>query len=227
MVRMFYLDRVMRDVMSMHSHLSPYFIVDHRSIPDHGGPVETDMFARHPDHPIPSKPSPKRKIRCKMCRYVKYPRRIPVSQYFPRQELATREHMLDHGQLGPSSPFPVSPNMPPPQNSTNTPGMSSHAAYPQNPSETSQSRDGNPHVPVVSESPTAVQAQASLHSTEVVLGTSPVILPDNSGAINSLPIQGTKPLILSDPKCSGYFVEPVRHSCMILMFSDADIWCNR
>ncbi|KAG8924708.1 hypothetical protein FRC02_010231 [Tulasnella sp. 418] len=57
-----------------------------------GSPPETDMFARYPRTPTASAPAtpggPRRRIRCKMC----------------RQELATREHMLDHGQPAPSTP---------------------------------------------------------------------------------------------------------------------------
>ncbi|KAH9946860.1 hypothetical protein B0H21DRAFT_778859 [Amylocystis lapponica] len=72
--RMFYLERVVKDVMNG------------------DGSVETDMFAKYPRTPTDSVPptpgGPRRRIRCKMC----------------RQELATREHMLDHGQLGPATP---------------------------------------------------------------------------------------------------------------------------
>jgi len=57
-----------------------------------GSSPETDMFAKYPVTPSDSVPNtpgrPHRRIRCKMC----------------RQELATREHMLDHGQLGPATP---------------------------------------------------------------------------------------------------------------------------
>ncbi|KAF9817014.1 hypothetical protein IEO21_03688 [Rhodonia placenta] len=72
--RMFYLERVVQNVMNG------------------DGEVETDFFAKFPQTPSDSVPptptGPRRKIRCKMC----------------RQELATREHMLDHGQLGPPTP---------------------------------------------------------------------------------------------------------------------------
>lgn len=56
------------------------------------------MFASYPLTPSESTPStpspaPRRRIRCKMC----------------RQELATREHMLDHGQLGPATPAAMTP----------------------------------------------------------------------------------------------------------------------
>lgn len=62
-----------------------------------GSLPETEMFAKFPRTPTDSNPptlgSPRRRIRCKMC----------------RQELATREHMLDHGQLGPATPAASTP----------------------------------------------------------------------------------------------------------------------
>lgn len=71
------------------------------------------MFAKYPRTPSDSLPNtpggPRRRIRCKMCRYVKLSLLNDVGflqvAYQPfRQELATREHMLDHGQLGPATP---------------------------------------------------------------------------------------------------------------------------
>ncbi|KAI0720791.1 hypothetical protein C8T65DRAFT_567048 [Cerioporus squamosus] len=57
------------------------------------GEIETGMFAKFPRSPTDSPaPPPRRRIRCKMC----------------RQELAAREHMLDHGQLGPPTPVVLS-----------------------------------------------------------------------------------------------------------------------
>ncbi|KAH9917674.1 uncharacterized protein BXZ73DRAFT_92353 [Epithele typhae] len=57
------------------------------------GDIETDMFPKFPQSPTDSPhPQPKRRIRCKMC----------------RQELAAREHMLDHGQVGPPTPAVLS-----------------------------------------------------------------------------------------------------------------------
>ncbi|KIJ36307.1 hypothetical protein M422DRAFT_212249 [Sphaerobolus stellatus SS14] len=58
-----------------------------------GSSLQMDMFAKYPRTPgdsVPSTPHPqrRRRIRCKMC----------------RQELATREHMVDHGQIGPATP---------------------------------------------------------------------------------------------------------------------------
>ncbi|KAG2041134.1 hypothetical protein BDR03DRAFT_947110 [Suillus americanus] len=81
--RMFYLERTMEEIMNGDG-----------SIPDNA------MFAKHPRTPSDSVPNtpmivPSRRIRCKMC----------------RQELATREHMLDHGQLGP--PTPALPSLSP------------------------------------------------------------------------------------------------------------------
>ncbi|KAJ7359583.1 hypothetical protein DFH08DRAFT_921747 [Mycena albidolilacea] len=78
--RMFYMNRTVEEVMN-----------------GDGSPPETDMFAKYPRTPSDSAPAtpggPRRRIRCKMC----------------RQELATREHMLDHGQLGAPTPAGVSP----------------------------------------------------------------------------------------------------------------------
>ncbi|KAF8960298.1 hypothetical protein BDZ97DRAFT_2037868 [Flammula alnicola] len=80
-IRMFYMGRAVEEVMN-----------------GDGSPPETEMFAKYPRTPSDSLPNtpggPRRRIRCKMCRW---------------QELATREHMLDHGQLGPSTPASTTP----------------------------------------------------------------------------------------------------------------------
>ncbi|KAH9833166.1 uncharacterized protein C8Q71DRAFT_192483 [Rhodofomes roseus] len=72
--RMYYLERVVEEVMNGE------------------GSFDTDFFAKFPRTPTDSAPAtpggPRRRIRCKMC----------------RQELAAREHMLDHGQVGPTTP---------------------------------------------------------------------------------------------------------------------------
>ncbi|VDC07927.1 unnamed protein product [Peniophora sp. CBMAI 1063] len=80
--RMFYLERAVEEVLNG------------------DGSVETDMFAKFPRTPsgsVPNTPGgagPRRRIRCKMC----------------RTELASREHMMDHGQLGPPTPaYALSP----------------------------------------------------------------------------------------------------------------------
>lgn len=83
-----------------------------------------DMFAKYPQTPgsesAPNTPVivPSRRIRCKMCRYVDAFSKMHKDHvlkndpyYLSRQELATREHMLDHGQLGP--PTPALPSLSP------------------------------------------------------------------------------------------------------------------
>ena len=68
------------------------------------------MFAKYPrtaSDSLPNTPGgPRRRIRCKMCRYVKLWIFLVSLGCLSviRQELATREHMLDHGQLGPATP---------------------------------------------------------------------------------------------------------------------------
>ncbi|KAI0266544.1 hypothetical protein BC834DRAFT_875062 [Gloeopeniophorella convolvens] len=73
--RMFYLERAVEEIMN-----------------GDGSAPEMDMFAKFPRTPTDSAPAtpggPRRRIRCRMC----------------RTELANREHMLDHGQLGPPTP---------------------------------------------------------------------------------------------------------------------------
>ncbi|KAK0241705.1 hypothetical protein EDD85DRAFT_902245 [Armillaria nabsnona] len=114
--RMFYMERAVEEVMNGDGTLPP-----------------TDMFAKFPRTPSDSTPAtptgPRRRIRCKMC----------------RQELAAREHMLDHGQLGPATPAsqtPVGSRRPSTNTSLSRPstgqsrsrlGSSSDAPYPRRP----------------------------------------------------------------------------------------------
>ncbi|KAG6856937.1 hypothetical protein H0H87_011923 [Tephrocybe sp. NHM501043] len=78
--RLYYMERILDEVMN-----------------GDGSFPETEMFAKFPHTPSESTPNtpgrPRRRIRCKMCRH----------------ELATREHMLDHGQLGPETPAAMTP----------------------------------------------------------------------------------------------------------------------
>ncbi|KAF8186844.1 hypothetical protein K438DRAFT_1595981 [Mycena galopus ATCC 62051] len=77
--RRFYMERTVGEVMN-----------------GDGSLPETEMFAKYPRTPsdsAPATPGARRRIRCKMC----------------RQELATREHMLDHGQLGAPTPAASTP----------------------------------------------------------------------------------------------------------------------
>ncbi|KDQ58506.1 hypothetical protein JAAARDRAFT_34319 [Jaapia argillacea MUCL 33604] len=72
--RMFYLERAVAEMMNG------------------DGEIDTEMFAKYPRTPSDSVPPTPgglhRRIRCKMC----------------RTELARREHMMDHGQIGPPTP---------------------------------------------------------------------------------------------------------------------------
>ncbi|KAG6841496.1 hypothetical protein C0991_010354 [Blastosporella zonata] len=78
--RLYYMERTLDEVMN-----------------GDGSLPETNMFAKFPHTPSDSTPNtpgqPRRRIRCKMCRH----------------ELASREHMLDHGQLGPATPGVMTP----------------------------------------------------------------------------------------------------------------------
>lgn len=96
------------------------------------------------------RPRRRRRIRCKMC----------------RQELATREHMLDHGQIGPSTPRAASPIV-----GELDPGSS-----------------------------LPKELQPTLISTTIIHGGTPTT-PSITLAV---------PPILTDPRCSGYFVEPLK-----------------
>ncbi|KAJ6627999.1 hypothetical protein B0H10DRAFT_1869341 [Mycena sp. CBHHK59/15] len=94
--RMFYMEKAVEEVMSEYACVYPVSIII--SFTDGDGSLpETDMFAKYPRTPTDSAPAtpggPRRRIRCKMC----------------RQELATREHMLDHGQLGAPTPAANTP----------------------------------------------------------------------------------------------------------------------
>ncbi|PPR00800.1 hypothetical protein CVT24_000732 [Panaeolus cyanescens] len=100
-VRMFYLERAVEEIMN-----------------GDGSLPSTDMFAKFPRTPSDSLPATpggaRRRIRCKMC----------------RQELATREHMLDHGQLGPATPAVLSPAVSR-RPSSNKPRSGSHGSFTQ------------------------------------------------------------------------------------------------
>ncbi|KAL5640857.1 hypothetical protein ACGC1H_001371 [Rhizoctonia solani] len=64
----------------------------HEMINGDGSALDMEMMANYPRTPTASAPGtpggPRRRIRCKMC----------------RRELATREHMMDHSQGGPTTP---------------------------------------------------------------------------------------------------------------------------
>ncbi|KAK0212756.1 hypothetical protein DFS33DRAFT_1377223 [Desarmillaria ectypa] len=77
--RMFYMERAVEEVMNGDGTLPP-----------------TDMFAKFPRTPSDSTPATPLSS-------------IPMHIHRIRQELAAREHMLDHGQLGPATPASQTP----------------------------------------------------------------------------------------------------------------------
>lgn len=100
-MRMYYLERALDEIISTFPvppllHTSTTFT--HGTTDGDGSIPKDNMFAKFPRSPSDSAPAtpggsggPRRRIRCKMC----------------RQELAAREHMLDHGQVGPGTPASV------------------------------------------------------------------------------------------------------------------------
>lgn len=97
-MRMYYLERALDEIISTSSSLTHFITFTHGAIDGDGSIPKDNMFAKFPRSPSDSAPAtpggsggPRRRIRCKMC----------------RQELAAREHMLDHGQVGPGTPASV------------------------------------------------------------------------------------------------------------------------
>jgi len=169
----------------------------------------------------PGEARQRRRIRCKMCRYVVVLLYRALSDSQVRQELATREHMLDHGQLGPSSaPLAtknsqsvvgdVSPSFLDPQIIENeqepspiSEGVSAAIDVERNIEEvislSSTTSETRKHVQISTNDPAAAaQLSKQLRTRQPDVGATPVA--GISGG--SLPI-------LLNPKCSGYFVEPV------------------
>ncbi|KAJ3756290.1 hypothetical protein EV360DRAFT_48232 [Lentinula raphanica] len=134
----------------------------------------TDMFARFPrsatdsNPPTPGGPlrGPRRRIRCKMC----------------RQELAAREHMLDHGQIGPATPTlsPIASRRP----SANQPQLPSRRSSrlgsdsrPRRPSGLSFSGFGDSLT--MSAMDTSPTTKASFPASSSAIGEMDVISPGN------------------------------------------------
>lgn len=97
-MRMYYLERALDEIISTSSSLTHFITFTHGATDGDGSIPKDNMFAKFPRSPSDSAPAtpggsggPRRRIRCKMC----------------RQELAAREHMLDHGQVGPGTPASV------------------------------------------------------------------------------------------------------------------------
>ncbi|KAG5654417.1 hypothetical protein H0H81_002606 [Sphagnurus paluster] len=200
LTRMYYMERTLDEVMN-----------------GDGSPPETNMFAKYPMTPSDSSPNtpgyPRRRIRCKMCRH----------------ELATKEHMLDHGQLGPATPaidmpaeprrssgsgrsFSISQNV----GSVTPYGESLGVTEPPAPEKTpvtstypsdqgqSVATAVEVSVPTTFISPSDLVAELSLNPKLAAL-RSPVGPAPGNGSVPppSAPI-------LANHKCSGYFVEPMK-----------------
>jgi len=113
-------------------------------------------------------PVPRSRIRCKMCRQV----------------LATREDMLDHGQLRPAI----------------VPKAESSAA--ETPSPILNSDKTDQATQDASETIVTSSSDAASEGSNTTVTTPPGTVA-SSGVTNA-------PILLN-PKCSGYFVEPVSH----------------
>ena len=135
------------------------------------------MFAKFPRSPsdsVPNTPGPRRRIRCKMCRYVRISTFSSRHLSAPRQELATREHMLDHGQLGPATPVdsPVGSRRPSSSSQpVSIPRRPSESA-PLRPSRLSFSSKFGESLSMSSIQPTTVQSTHPVHTLRSMEHTS-------------------------------------------------------
>lgn len=144
------------------------------------------MFAKYPRTPSDSVSNtpggPRRRIRCKMCRYVRTFDASFMSLIGRRQELATREHMLDHGQLGPATPAdsPVSSRRP----SSSTQAISiprcPGESAPRRPSRLSFSSKFGESLSMSSIEPTTVQSAHPIHTLRSMSHT----LMDSTSALD-------------------------------------------
>ena len=139
--------------------------------------------------PSISSTSQQRRIRCKMC----------------RQQLATREHMLCHGQQ-PSNrqPLPHSKSQAPQQT----------RAYSDDDSASDSKDLGPASASIPSTSANANDATIGQELSESS-GSSNEVVPDSDSivpVIRHLRSNSKRNMtpVLINPKCSGYFVEPVR-----------------
>ncbi|TFK25308.1 phosphatases II [Coprinopsis marcescibilis] len=146
--------------------------------------IETTMQAEMRTVNAPSssdatKKKSSRRIRCKMC----------------RQLLAGREHMLDHGQIGPSTPSgsrraSISTSTDPNEDSNTGQQAESPSTVPTGPLPISILPDGSTFVDLTGLRPSTLITPSSSEPTP-----KPIPVP---------------PPILINPKCSGYFVEPLK-----------------
>ena len=152
---------------------------------------------------VSSTPEPRRRIRCKMCRYVQNLFAIHSSRCLStvRQELATREHMLDHGQLGPASATQVdSPvGQPEAQQQSTKSGENSIGG---------DDGDDASLLPVVEHFIRPSELSLQLFSNPTLAALRPTTTTNSLVSPNSVN-NNNRPPILLNTKCSGYFVEPV------------------
>lgn len=171
-------------------------------------------------NPATSSPTPRRRIRCKMC----------------RQELATREHLLDHGQLGQVAPLqhvtpttlvvpsvtqqdPLSmPTIDPTELDAKKTGeepehemaavglVRENSGVEMDTATTRATRPANPTAQLFADPRLAALRPPPL-SDPPARSLSQAPIPTTSPKSKS-PVVGSS--ILLNPQCSGYFVEPVR-----------------
>ncbi|EFI27019.1 hypothetical protein CC1G_15152 [Coprinopsis cinerea okayama7 len=161
-----------------------------------------------------------RRIRCKKCRH----------------ELAAREHMLDHGQIGPPTP-PPTPARSLDEDPTPTSALDDlkeldkalDASSPSSPSSTSSAAQAEKRGQDASNSIQALVHTVKRNGNSSLPSTLPIsIAPDGSRFIDlsGRPAAGTTatlrpnggsqshppapPPILINHKCSGYYVEPMK-----------------
>ena len=139
-----------------------------------GEGLTTEMLSTFPN--LSPTSQYQRRIRCKMC----------------RQQLATHEHMLSHGQ-------PPSDRQPLPNSTSQAPQQDSSSATDLEPASAS--------TPSTNGATIGQQFSESSGSSDEVVDNSDSIGPVRNLRSNS---KRNMPPILINPRCSGYFVEPVR-----------------
>lgn len=187
--RMFYLERIVKDVLNAKGDES----------------LMREVFTKFPAselNPDPTQNPRQRRIRCKMC----------------RQELATRAHIMDHGQVPAASTSrtpPVTEHLQPPLSVEDAARLGEQLSESlwleetrkPNPSDTETPSAESSNIRVGS----AQSSSSSAKSTDQQLPRS-IPLPANYAgrARPAQPRPPVSPPILANPKCSGYFVEPLK-----------------
>jgi dual specificity phosphatase 12 len=249
-VRMFYLERLVKDVKSKRQLRACYgrdelryytggkivlgenALADYRPALDDGSPVTPEVSNR--------------RIRCKMCRYfclLFSLGKVQSKWFISRQELATREHMVDHGQLSSPTPAvsyspvisapssfmgslktPISPSDAATNDLQDIPGpadVEQAAALGESISKKISESEGPSSTvynsPVKSSNLShAAELSAQLISNPMIaaLRTGLTVVPAPSPSLTGVRASP----ILANSKCSGYFVEPVSAIIQYKMF---------